>query len=272
MRSSGWPSPSWTTRCGKACGGAIRIANGARVHRGRVTDVRQPRNWLARIQVLEYLRSFLLGRTGWARFGALVLISSAFGLYRRKDLVAIGGFNLNSLAEDLDCLLSIHRLHRDAGHDYRIAFVPEPVCWTEVPETRQTLGRQRQRWSHGLAETLWHKRGMIANPKYGRVGLVALPYYVLFELIAPLVEILGLIVVVGGVATGIVSLDFAVLLASVALLYGVMVSVSALIVEEVAFARYPRRRDLGVALGATVIENFGFRQMHAWWRLKVVCV
>ncbi len=252
----------------KASGGAIRIANGAKVHRGRVVDVRQPSSWLARIQVLEYLRSFLLGRTGWARFEALVLISGAFGLYRREDLVAIGGFNLESLAEDLDCLLSIHRLHRDAGNDYRVAFVPEPVCWTEVPESRATLSRQRQRWSSGLAETLWGKRRMILNPRYGRVGMVALPYYVLFELIAPVVEIVGLVAVVGGVAAGIVSVQFALLFGLVALLYGVLVSVAALMVEEAAFARYPRWHDLWVAMAAAVIENFGFRQMHAWWRLK----
>ncbi len=251
-----------------ATGGAIRAANGATVQRGRVTSVRQPRSWYARIQVIEYLRSFHLGRVGWSRLGGLLLISGAFGLYRRDRLARIGGFDVRSLGEDLDALVALHRDHRDRKVDYRVVFVPQPANWTEVPNTHVVLARQRRRWSHGLAQVLWKQRGMIGNPRYGRIGLVAMPYYLLFELFGPVVELLGLVAVVLGVALGVVSLPFAVLYAMAWALYGIVLSVMALLIEEVGFHRYTRWRDLLIGLGAAVAEFLGYRQLHAWWRLK----
>ena len=166
-----------------ATGGVIRAVNGSTVYRGQLSSIRQPRSWLARIQIIEYLRSFLLGRTGWSKFGSLLIISGAFGLYRRDLLLEIGGFDPTSLGEDADAIIALHKLQRDRGSNYRIVYVPEPVCWTEVPTTRDVLGRQRSRWSHGLAQVLWKYRHMMCNPKYGRIGMVAMPYYLVFELL-----------------------------------------------------------------------------------------
>ncbi len=251
-----------------ATGGTIRAVNGSSVYRGQVTSIRQPSGWLARIQILEYLRSFLLGRTGWSKFGLLLIISGAFGVYRRDLLLEVGGFDPTSLGEDADAILALHRLQRDRGEDYRIVFVPEPACWTEVPSTRAVLGRQRSRWSHGLAQVLWKYRRMMLNPKYGRIGLVSMPYYLVFELLGPIVELVGVAAVIGGFAFGVVNAEFALIFAVVALLYGIALSVAALLVEEVSFHKYTRWRDIGIGIAASVLENIGYRQLHAWWRLK----
>ncbi len=251
-----------------AAGGVVRAANGCRVVAGRVVEVRMPGGWLARIQVVEYLRAFMLGRTGWSRLGALVLISGAFGLFRRDVVVQVGGLDPDCIGEDLDLTVRVHKAMRDARRPYRVVFVAEPVAWTEVPSTRAVLARQRRRWHRGLWEVLWSHRRMIGNPRYGRIGLVALPYYVLFELVAPLLELVGAIVVPVGWATGLVEQETAVAFLLVAYAYAVLVSLAALAVEEFSFHRYGRWRDLGVAVAVSVVENLGYRQLTAWWRVQ----
>jgi cellulose synthase/poly-beta-1,6-N-acetylglucosamine synthase-like glycosyltransferase len=251
-----------------AAGGVIRAANGSRVESGRVVEPRMPRGWLERVQVLEYLRSFLLGRTGWSRVGGLLIISGAFGVFRRDVLVEVGGLDLTTVGEDAELVARIHHRLRREGRDYRITFVAEPVCWTEVPRTGRVLAGQRTRWSQGLAEVLWRHRGMVGNPRYGRIGLLVLPYYLAFELLGPLVELFGVIAVALAFAFGMANLSFALLFAAVAFGYGAFVSVSALAVEEFSFHRYPRWRDLAVGVAAAGLENLGYRQLHAWWRLR----
>ncbi|GAA3161930.1 glycosyltransferase [Planomonospora alba] len=251
-----------------ATGGVIRIANGCDVVGGRVVTVRMPRQWLVRIQVIEYLRAFLLGRTGWSRLGGLLIISGAFGLFRRDAVVEIGGLDPDSIGEDAELVTRLHRHMREQDRDYRIVFVSEPVSWTEAPSTLAVLGRQRRRWSRGLAELAWKHRAMFGNPRYGRIGLLALPYYVVFELLAPLVSLSGLVLVPLGVLVGAIDLPFAgaIMLASYG--YALLVAFTALAVEEYAFHRYTRWRDLGVAALAAFAENIGYRQFNAWWGVQ----
>lgn len=248
-------------------GGSIRAVNGCTVSRGRLVDARMPRSWLARIQVMEYLRAFLLGRSGWSRLQGLLIISGAFGVFRRDTLVEIGGYDADAIGEDADLVARLHQHLRQARKPYRITFVSEPVCWTEVPESREVLGRQRRRWSRGLAQVLWAQRRMIGNPRYGRIGTVVLPYYLAFELLGPVLELAGLVTVVGGLAFGLVNTEFAVLFLVVALGYGILLSIVSIAIEELGYRRYRRGRDLGIAVLAAVVENLGFRQLHAWWRL-----
>lgn len=249
-------------------GGVIRAVNGSRVERGRITESRMPSTWLARIQVIEYLRSFLLGRTGWSRMGALLIISGAFGLYRRDVLVEVGGLHADCIGEDAELTARIHRHMRDRGRDYAIVFVSEPVCWTEVPDRASTLARQRRRWSRGLAEVLWIHRRMILNPRYGTIGVGTLPYYLVFELLGPVVELAGLVVIAAGLAFGLVDPLLAALVAAAALGYGLMLGLAAICVEEVSYHRYRRWRDLGLMIAAAFVEQLGPRQLQAYWRLQ----
>ncbi|MFC5138148.1 glycosyltransferase [Actinomycetospora rhizophila] len=251
-----------------AAGGVVRAVNDSPVTAGRVTELRMPRRWLARIQVVEYLRAFLLGRSGWSALGALVVISGAFGLFRRDALVEVGGLDMDTIGEDAELVVRLHRHLRGQRRRYRMVFLPEPVAWTEVPETATVLGRQRRRWSRGLVETLWRHRGMIGHPRYGAVGLLALPFYVVFELLAPVVELIGLVALAAGLLLGAVDGTFAVLFLLVALGYGLALTLVALVVEEFSFHRYRGWRDLAVAIGAAVVENVGYRQATAWWRLR----
>ena len=165
-------------------------------------------------------------------------------------------------------MLHIHKHMIDTGRDYKVEFVPEPVCWTEVPSSFAVLGRQRRRWHRGLWETLWAYRGMLFRRKYGRLGALALPYYWLFELFAPLLEAFGIIIVVLGLLLGIVNVPYAILFLVLAYGLAILVTLAAMSVEEWAFHRYTRWRDLLVTLGAAVLENFGYRQLTVYWRLS----
>ncbi len=251
-----------------ATGGVIRPANGCTVVSGRVVRVGLPRGWLARVQVVEYLRAFLLGRAGWSKIGAVVLISGAFGLFRRDVLVEVGGMRAGTLGEDFDLVMRIHKHLRDRDRDYQVVFVAEPIAWTEVPATAGVLRGQRRRWHRGLWETLWEFRGALARPRYGRVGLVALPWYWLFELVAPVLELGGLALVALGFAVGAVGAGYFALFLAVAYGYAVVVSLAVLAIEELSFHKYPRWRDLGTLLVAGLLENVGYRQLTAWWRLE----
>ena len=251
-----------------ATGGVVRAANGCTVVAGRIVEIRTPEQWLPRVQIVEYLRAFLLGRTGWSRMGALILISGAFGLFRRDVLVEVQGLDTDSIGEDFELVMRIHRHMRRHKRDYRVEFVAEPVSWTEVPASLKVLRSQRRRWHRGLWEVLWKYRGMVLNPRYGRIGMVALPWYWVFELLAPALELAGVVLVPLGLALGLVNLRFALLFVLVAYGYAIVVTLAAMAVEELSFHKYPRWRDLGATLLASVAENLGYRQLTAWWRVE----
>ncbi|HEX4600133.1 MAG TPA: glycosyltransferase family 2 protein [Gemmatimonadales bacterium] len=251
-----------------AVGGTIRVANGCTVKDGRVTDARVPRRFLPGIQVVEYLRAFLFGRLGWNRLGGSLIISGAFGLFRKEYLHAIGGYRTTSVVEDLDLVVRLHRYLRQRKIDYVIPFVPDPVAWTEVPESARILSRQRERWHRGLIAAMWLYKGMLFNPRYGRVGLLAMPFFTFGEMLAPVVEVGGYVGTLLGVALHAIDLPFALLFLLVAWGYGMLLSLWAVVLEEVSFRRYGRVGDLVRLLGYATFETFGYRQLTVWWRLK----
>jgi cellulose synthase/poly-beta-1,6-N-acetylglucosamine synthase-like glycosyltransferase len=251
-----------------AVGGTVRVANGCAVQDGRVTDARVPPRFLPGVQVVEYLRAFLFGRLGWNRLGGNLIISGAFGLFRKDYLLAVGGYNPKSIVEDLDLVVRLHRYLRREKIRYEMPFIPDPVAWTEVPESARILARQRERWHRGLVAAMWQYKGMLFNPRYGRVGLIAVPFYTFGEMLAPMVEVFGYIVTVLGVAVGMVSGSFALLFVLVAWGYGMLLSLWAVVLEEVSFRKYRRISDLLRLLLYATLENFGYRQRTVWWRLR----
>lgn len=251
-----------------ATGGVVRAANGCQVLDGRVVKVAMPKSTFARIQIIEYLRAFLLGRSGWSRLGCLILISGAFGMFRRDILVQIGGLDTGSIGEDFELVMRMHKLMRDTGRDYRIEFVAEPIAWTEVPTTAKVLRAQRRRWHRGLYEVLWKYKSMLFRPKYGRLGFVVLPWFWMFELLAPVFELAGLVLLALGLALGVVDLSYAALFMAVAYGYAMLVNIASLTIEELTFHKYPRWRDLGHSIVASVLENVGYRQLTALWRTE----
>jgi cellulose synthase/poly-beta-1,6-N-acetylglucosamine synthase-like glycosyltransferase len=250
-----------------AAGGTIRIANGCEVGPAGLTRVRAPAGLLAGSQVLEYLRAFLFGRMARSELDSLLIVSGAFGVFSKDAVVQVGGFRHDTVGEDMDLVVRLHRRLREEGRPYRVAFVPDPVCWTECPETVGGLRNQRMRWVRGLGETLEHNRGMLLSRRYGRLGLVALPYMLAFEYLSPLVEAAGWTLLPVGWALGL--LDGASLLwfLASAVAYGLCLSVLTLVLEELSFRRYREPADLLRLIRAAVLEQVGLRQLHTWWRL-----
>jgi cellulose synthase/poly-beta-1,6-N-acetylglucosamine synthase-like glycosyltransferase len=256
-----------------AVGGIVRVLNGSTVRDGRLVEICTPKSFVENVQVLEYLRAFLGGRIGWSRIGMLLIISGAFGLFRRDVVVAAGGYDTTTVGEDAELVLRLHRYRRQRGEPCRITFFPDPICWTEAPATFRVLARQRDRWQRGLMEMLWRHRVMFANPRYGRLGLVAVPYYVVFEMFGPLIEFLGYVALIVSAALGLVSPVLTALILGLAVTYGLILSFGAVLMEERAFRRYPGGRDLRRLITVAILENFGYRQFmvliraRAWWTL-----
>lgn len=251
-----------------AMGGIIRIVNGCVVEGGRVIDVRLPRGWLARFQVVEYLRAFLGGRVAMSAMNCLLIVSGAFGIFRRSAVIEVGGFRTDTVGEDMEIIVRLHRRMRQLERPYRIVFQPDPVCWTEVPESRRILANQRNRWQRGSLQVLTAHAQMIGSARYGVVGLFAMPYFTAFEAASPIVEAFGYALNGGALLFGLVDVVFAQLFFLAAVVLGALISVLAVLLEEISFRRYPRTRDLVVMAVVGVLENFGYRQLTTWWRLK----
>ena len=251
-----------------AAGGIVRIANGCRVEDGRVVRVGLPSSALASFQVAEYLRAFLAGRVAQSVMKGLLIVSGAFGVFRRDALLEVGGFRTDTIGEDMDVIVRLHRRYRDRGAPYRIVYRADPVCWTEAPETAGGLARQRNRWQRGTLQVLSANRAMLLNPRYGIVGLAAMPYYLVFEAIGPVIEVAGYGVTLAALALGLLDWRFAQLLFLVAVCYGALISLAAVALEEMSFRRYPSIFDLLRLAAFGLLENFGYRQLTTVWRLR----
>jgi cellulose synthase/poly-beta-1,6-N-acetylglucosamine synthase-like glycosyltransferase len=249
-----------------AVGGTVRPLNGAVLREGTVRELRVPKRWLERFQILEYARGFFTGRAAWSKFGALLIISGAFGVFRRDVLLEAGGMWTGTVTEDMEIVVRLHRMSFGKRRPYRVLFTPDPICWTEVPSDLGTLRRQRNRWHRGLWETLWRHRGMLLRPRYGSVGLVGLPYFWLFEGIGPVVEMLGYVTLVASIATGSVFAEFAVPFLILSVLFGMLLSQLAVGIETMLLARYERLSDRFRLFAACFLEMFGYRQLMTWER------
>jgi len=250
-----------------ASGGTVRVANGCDIEGGFLTRINLPRNLWALFQVVEYLRAFLFGRLGWSQLNAMLIISGAFGLFRKDVVIEVGGYKPKTIGEDMELVVRLHRHLRAQGRDYRIEFVPDPVCWTEAPEDMQTLRNQRIRWQRGLSESLVPHMGLMFSRRGGTPGWLAFPFMVAFEWLGPIVELVGYLFMAFAWAFGLVSWEAFAIFLFVAVGLGILLSVSGLLLEEMAFHLYPRLGQLGVLAGVIVLENLGYRQLNSWWRL-----
>lgn len=250
-----------------ASGGTVRVANGCTVRGGFLESVALPGRLLPLLQIVEYLRAFQFGRMGWSPLNAVLIISGAFGLFRKDAVVAAGGYRSDTVGEDMELVVRLHRMHRESGRKYRIVFVPDPICWTEAPESLRVLRSQRTRWQRGLAESLTLNLGLAFGRRGGAPGWLAFPFMALFECLGPVIEVTGYGLMLVGLAGGLVSASALGAFLLLAIGLGVMLSVCALLLEELSFHIYMRPRELAVLALAAVLENFGFRQLITLWRL-----
>jgi cellulose synthase/poly-beta-1,6-N-acetylglucosamine synthase-like glycosyltransferase len=249
-------------------GGIIRILNGSEIRGGQVKRVRLPRKSIEIIQVVEYLRAFLIGREAWAQGNMMLIISGAFGLFRTDLVRAVGGYRAKAIGEDFDLVARLHRYLLEKGQEYMIKFVPDPVCWTEAPSDLKSLGRQRARWHKGLLDALLPNSDMLFRSRYGRVGFVALPYLWIYELFAPIIELVGMVTIVVAAVMGDLSHNFFVQFMIFGYAFATVISIGAVLQEELTYKRYSDWQDVARLVTYCFLEHFPYRQLHMVWRLQ----
>ncbi len=248
-------------------GGGIRVSNGTFIRDGRIFGIRLPRRLLPLIQTLEYFRSFLMARLSWSRFNVVLVVSGAFGVFSRRAVRAAGGYTANSAGEDMDLVFKLHRYMRKQGHDYEITYLAEPTCWTEVPDTLTELASQRIRWQRGALEVFAANVGMLLRPRYARVAWFGLLHLFFMDVISPVVEVLGYILIPVLLIMGMVNEPFALALVAVVFGYGYFISMLAIVMEEIEMSRVPSTRSLVALAVVALIENLGYRQINNVFRV-----
>jgi cellulose synthase/poly-beta-1,6-N-acetylglucosamine synthase-like glycosyltransferase len=251
-----------------AVGGSIRIANGCDISGGHVNQIGTPKGLVARFQCLEYFRAFLAGRVAFSKLRILLLISGAFGIFKRETVMAVGGYRHDTVGEDLEILVRMQRYMREQKRPYHVAFLPDVCCWTEAPANLKGIKNQRSRWQQGAMETIAAHKKMILNPKYGRIGMVAMPIMIIEDLIGPPAELLGYLVLPLGVWLDIMSWKIAAAFYVFTCIFGTALSIGALALEEQQLRPTPNTKGLWMLAIAAFVENFGYRQMNLIYRLR----
>jgi cellulose synthase/poly-beta-1,6-N-acetylglucosamine synthase-like glycosyltransferase len=251
-----------------ALGGLIRVTNGCTIDHGNITHVAMPSRFIERVQVLEYLRAFLFGRVSFSAMHALMIISGAFGVYRWDAFTLLKGWNRKAIGEDMDAVTRLQRAIYEKKLNWKVDFEPGSLAWTQVPMTWKSLGIQRERWQRGLMQVVFHNMKMLLNPRYGSVGLVGFPFFAIFEMLSAIVEFACYPLTIIGFALGVMNATYMIYFLCLVLVWGLCISIATILVHEYVLKRYESTSDLKALLSVAIIENFGFRQVHSYWRLK----
>lgn len=241
-----------------AVGGVIRVANSCVIEGGQLEEIRLPKNWLARFQLLEYTRSFILGRMAWGRIDGLLIISGAFGFFDREIALAVGGYDTGTVGEDMEIVFKMRRYMHDNKTPYTVEYIPDSLCWTEVPEDLNILLNQRDRWARGNLETLFKHKDMFFNSKYGRLGLLSYPYWFFYEWLAPVMEFFGSFTVVAFYYLGILNWDFFIAITVTVYLFSVMFSFYAILWDVYSYNEYKKTKDIFILMFCAIIEPIFF--------------
>lgn len=250
-----------------AIGGNVRVANGCKIENGCVTEVRLPDKLLPLFQNIEYLKSFLAGRIGWSAINGLIIVSGAFGLFRKDYLIKVDGYRDGFPGEDMNIIIKLHKYMLDHNLPYRIAYCPDAVCWTQAPESLTILQSQRKRWSRGNIKNIFKYSSMMFVPKYKAVGLLAMPYTLIFETLGPYLKITGYLALIGYIAQNMANYRVMLLILGASLLVEIFFSCGALLIEEIAFRRYPKFKDLVKMMFYSVLMTLGYNQINVYWKI-----
>jgi len=250
-----------------ASGGSVRIANGCTIQNGELIDVGLSTKPIVLMQVIEYLRAFLTGRVGLSRNNLLLIVSGAFGVFSKKWVIEAGGY-AHTVGEDMELVVRLHRYMKEKKVDKKIIYVPDPVCWTEAPESIKFLRRQRKRWHRGLFDSLWKHKKLMFNPTYGSIGLFSMPYFFFIEFLGPLVELIGYILMIVSVFTESIQMEYAILFFLLSLIYGSIYSMAAVLLEEWSMERYPKVRHFAILFFMSLTETLWYRPLTVIWRVE----
>ena len=255
-----------------ATGGTICMINTSGIASKNISkdgiDGSVPWTWIGMIQGMEYLRAFLVGRMGWDYLGCTTIISGALGLFKKEIVLKVGGYTKGAIGEDMELLLRMHNYCLFENRPYRVKFLPDPVCWTEAPSDLSTLGKQRSRWQQGLCDSLWRNRESVFNRKGKWIGMVALPYQLLFETISAPMEVLGYVIISIGLYTGVSGISDVLLFFGITVVFGGVLNLGALIIDQLTFKRYSRPQDIIKLIIGAILEQVGYRQIHLYWRIR----
>jgi poly-beta-1,6-N-acetyl-D-glucosamine synthase len=251
-----------------AAGGVVRIANSCVIEEGRLIEVRLPDKFIPRVQVLEYIRAFLLGRMAWSKLNGLMLISGAFGIFRRDIAIKAGGYNHNTVGEDMELVVRMRKYMYDNNLEHKVVYIPDPLCWTEAPSSYEILGRQRNRWARGTLETLRIHKDVFFNRKYGLLGMLSYPFWYFYEWLSPFVEGVGLVFFVVLALFGWVKWAFFLCLLAAVYTFALFISMLALLSEEMSYFKYTNKRDILKMILVALVEPFWFHPRVVWWSLK----
>ena len=251
-----------------ASGGVIRIANNCKIENGKLIEVKLSKKFLPRVQTLEYIRAFLLGRMAWSRLNGLLLISGAFGAFDKEIVIKSGGYNVNTVGEDMELIVRMRRYMEENKLPYKVTFIPDPLCWTEAPSTFKILGRQRNRWTRGTIETLQMHKIMFFNPRYGLLGMLSYPYWFFFEFLAPLIEFFGMIVFLIFAIFGMVQWSSFIILLGALLLFGFLYSTFAILMEVLTYNQYKSKGAIAKLILTAFCEPFVFHPFVVWSAVK----
>ena len=253
-----------------AVGGIVRVGSGCEIIDGQLKEIGLSKNPVVALQTTEYLRAFLTGRLGFDVMGMLLIISGAFGAFQKAALIEVGGYTRNCVGEDMELVIKLHKLMHQKKRKYSVRFLPDPICWTQPPERLSDLKKQRKRWHVGLIDSLLRHKDMVFRPKYGRIGMVCLPYYWIFELAGPVIESFGYLFIPISWLLGVVNVWFMVSFFLVAVLYGTILSVGALLLEENTFRKYPDLKQLLRLFFFSFVDNFGYRQVNTIYKVEAM--
>jgi hypothetical protein len=248
-------------------GGVIRIVNSCEIERGHIRNINIPKKFLPRLQVLEYTRAFLLGRMAWSQLDGLMLISGAMGMFDRETVIKAGGYSIKTVGEDMELVLRMRRYMAEQDKKYEVTYIPDPLCWTEVPSDLKSMRKQRTRWTRGLVESLKTHRKMFFNPKYKRLGLLGYPYWFFFEWLSPLIAFAGFLYTLILVLTDSLNWPFYLLLFTFVYSFAVLLSTWAVLFEEITFHKYRRKRDVLKLLSTAFLEPF-FYPVHTYFAVR----
>lgn len=251
-----------------AAGGNVRIANGLTVQMGSIYNDNLSNNYVVAMQVVEYVRAFLMGRIALSRLNLVLIISGAFSVFSKKWVVEAGGYSTNTIGEDMEIVVKLHRLLKERKSKKKIVFVPDPVCWTEAPVRLTDLRKQRRRWHQGLIESMWKHRDVTFNPRYGRIGLASFPYFLLVECLGPIIELAGYLYIVSAFFFSGIHIEIAIVLGMLFFLHGSILSVASILLGTWSTNTYPKPREMLRLMILALTEIVWYRPLTLLWRME----
>ena len=251
-----------------ATGGVIRIANSCKIVDGQLIEINVPDNFLARCQVIEYNRAFLMGRLAWSRMDGLLLISGALGIFDREVVIACGGYYTKTVGEDMELVVRMRKYMAEKKIKYRVDYISDPLCWTEAPTTFKVLGNQRNRWTRGTVDTLFLHRKLFFNPKYGFMGMVSHPFWVFYEWLAPYIEVFGMLYFLTIAFFGQPNWPLFFVMIFFVYFFAVTFSTYAILFDHLAYHRYKKKRMIIKLILTAWLEPIILHPMVVYWAIR----